>query len=77
MPKAYKQKFHAEYWSSDIKPKGKIRRKVEGSNRMRAKQSIKNEVDAVEDLTMEMLNEEAELAMYCHMYGPCPKCLER
>lgn len=40
----YKKKYQAEYQSLDIRPKGKWMDAIEGSNRMRAKQAIHNEI---------------------------------
>jgi len=54
-----------------------IRRKA----RRMDKDVIRAELHAMEtareEAIDEMLNEEADEALYCHHYGPCSKCLER
>ena len=42
--KPHLKKYHAEFWSSDIKPAGKMSRYINKSERQRAKREIREEV---------------------------------
>ena len=40
----YQKKYQAEHMSLDVPPKGKLKRAIEGSNRMRARQEVYYEI---------------------------------
>lgn len=48
-----------------------------GKGRGKDKQLIKEQLDPNEEdyEILQMLNKEADEAMYCYHYGPCEKCL--
>lgn len=62
--KQYRKKFHAEWWSSDIKPKGKMKRSIEGSNRTAAKEEIIDELKKLEDVDDTKDSDNKELCDY-------------
>lgn len=46
----YKKKFQHHWMSTDHKPKGKMKREIEASNRMQAREEIRRELDAAVEL---------------------------
>lgn len=78
----HKRKATADLWNNNGKSTPKHTR-YKGKARMQSKQLIKQQLieDFIESdpdrLITEMLNEEADEAMYCHQYGPCDRCLQR
>lgn len=53
--KPHLKKYHAEYWSSDIKPSGKMSRYLNKSERQRAKKEIQEEVEEEMPLVDEIM----------------------
>lgn len=80
--KPYQKKFQQEWMSSDIKPRGPIRRAIEGYNRLAAKKEIRTELESsspeeeTAKLREEIFSKEEEEALYCHYYGPCRRCID-
>ena len=48
----HSKKFQAEWMASDHKPKGKLRRRIEGSNRWEGRREIKKELNNEEERTV-------------------------
>lgn len=76
----YKRKSQAWEQSTDQKPKGKkLKRLVKSKARKSVHKDIQEELKEMDDKVRldlyDMLNQEANEAMYCHHYGPCEKCL--
>jgi hypothetical protein len=81
MPAWWRKNWLAYWWSADVKPKGRMKRHIEGKNRAGARGDIRAELDAMERAPQEeheeMIGREVDEAVYCHHYGPCDRCQDR
>ncbi len=78
MVAAYKKKWQAwAMWLDDARPVKAIRRRIQGQVRQDGKREIEDGMSGahvVHAAEIEDYAAELDDALYCHHYGPCPKC---
>jgi hypothetical protein len=65
----YKKKFQLEYMSSDIKPRGKLRRHIQKSVRQKGKKECTGEVKNLPECEESSMCEEIMLAQFLANLG--------
>lgn len=75
-PDYQKQEAKRSLWDNDGQHEKK-RYRNKGKARLKDKQLIRDELDPNEEdyEILQMLNDEADDALYCYHYGPCERCL--